>query len=378
MKIIRPETVTDSVFDTSNVAETISEYSASTVYYTGQTVRYETDHSIYESQTGAAPVVVSITVASPGVVTQTAHGLAADTPVAFSTDGTLPTGIVAGTVYYVRNPAADTYEVSATAGGSSINTSGSESGTHQVVSNPNKGNALSDVTKWVRTGPTNRWAMFDSYNQTQTSNSETIEVTLDSADRVTAVALLNIDAASFNLTMTDSVEGEIYNQTISLVDNSNVSDLYDYFFEPIIRRTDYVLTGLPVHTEPQIDLTVTNTGGTAKLGNFVMGAVRTLGATVYGAGFGLIDYSKKEFDAYGNATITERGYRKIGSFNVIVRNTDVNEIARLLALYRATPIVYIGTEEFSESFYYGFYRDQRIVVEHPQDSRLTIEIEGLV
>ena len=68
----------------------------------------------------------TITVATPGVVTWTAHGLLANDPVIFRTSGTLPTGITAGTVYYVKTVlSANTYTISATAGGSAINTTGS-------------------------------------------------------------------------------------------------------------------------------------------------------------------------------------------------------------------------------------------------------------
>lgn len=73
---------------------------------------------------------VTITIASPGVVTWTGHTLVANDPVYFKTTGALPTGLTAGTKYYVRNPATNTFEVSATSGGASINTSGSQSGTH--------------------------------------------------------------------------------------------------------------------------------------------------------------------------------------------------------------------------------------------------------
>ena len=73
---------------------------------------------------------VTITIASPGVVSWTGHGLAADTAIILNTTGALPTGLTAGTTYYVRNPAANSFELSATVGGASINTSGSQSGTH--------------------------------------------------------------------------------------------------------------------------------------------------------------------------------------------------------------------------------------------------------
>jgi hypothetical protein len=78
--------------------------------------------------------VTSISNASPAVVTYTSHGFAVNDPVVFSTSGALPTGLTAGTTYYVKTvPTADTFTVSATAGGAAINTSGAGSGTHSVT-----------------------------------------------------------------------------------------------------------------------------------------------------------------------------------------------------------------------------------------------------
>lgn len=76
----------------------------------------------------------TITIASPGVVTNTAHGLAADTPISFTTTGALPTGITANLIYYVSATGltADTFQFSTTIGGASVNTSGTQSGTHTL------------------------------------------------------------------------------------------------------------------------------------------------------------------------------------------------------------------------------------------------------
>jgi hypothetical protein len=75
---------------------------------------------------------VTITIASPGVITWTAHGFFAGVAVVFTTTGTLPTGITAGTTYYVISAGltANNFEISATQGGAAISTSGSQSGTH--------------------------------------------------------------------------------------------------------------------------------------------------------------------------------------------------------------------------------------------------------
>ena len=77
---------------------------------------------------------VTISQASPGVITKVAHGLAANDPVVFTTSGTLPTGLTAGTKYFVKTVLdADTFTVSATAGGAAINTSSAGSGTHSMT-----------------------------------------------------------------------------------------------------------------------------------------------------------------------------------------------------------------------------------------------------
>lgn len=79
----------------------------------------------------------TITIASPGVVTWTANGLALNAAISFATTGALPTGLVAATTYYVKAIlTADTFTLSATAGGTVINTSGTQSGVHTISTVP--------------------------------------------------------------------------------------------------------------------------------------------------------------------------------------------------------------------------------------------------
>jgi hypothetical protein len=77
----------------------------------------------------------TITIATPAVVTKTAHGLTLNDSVKFTTTGALPTGIVSGTTYYVISAGltADAFQVSTTIGGSAVNTSGSQSGVHTLI-----------------------------------------------------------------------------------------------------------------------------------------------------------------------------------------------------------------------------------------------------
>ncbi len=86
----------------------------------------------------------TVTIAAPGVFTHVAHDLAVGDRVSFATTGALPTGLVAGTTYYVKTvPSADTFTVAATTSGSAITTSGSQSGVHTVTGDP-----IGTTTTW--------------------------------------------------------------------------------------------------------------------------------------------------------------------------------------------------------------------------------------
>jgi hypothetical protein len=76
----------------------------------------------------------TITIAAPGVVTWTDHGLSANSTIRFTTTGALPTGLAINTTYYVKTVLSpNTFTVSASAGGAAITTSGTQSGTQTAL-----------------------------------------------------------------------------------------------------------------------------------------------------------------------------------------------------------------------------------------------------
>lgn len=100
---------------------------------------------------------VTITNASPGVVTWNSHGQANGDRVILSTTGALPTGLTAGSTYFVSNKTANTFELSATLGGASINTSSAGSGTHTAHStSTHAANLATQDGVYVKAGATNK------------------------------------------------------------------------------------------------------------------------------------------------------------------------------------------------------------------------------
>ena len=84
-------------------------------------------------------IATTITIASPAVFTvTTGNSPPTGVPVTFTTTGALPTGLVVGTVYYVKNISATTFSVAATMtdalnGTNLIATSGTQSGTQTAT-----------------------------------------------------------------------------------------------------------------------------------------------------------------------------------------------------------------------------------------------------
>jgi hypothetical protein len=86
--------------------------------------------------------IATLTIATPCVVTANVN-LADGTPITFSTTGWLPTGLLPGVTYYTKYLSGSTFNLAATSGGASINTTGTQSGTQTINSN---GMLLSSLT----------------------------------------------------------------------------------------------------------------------------------------------------------------------------------------------------------------------------------------
>lgn len=294
--IVRPIAITDVNLDSTSVSETVSAYNGATSYDTGDQVRSDSTHRIYES-----------------------------------------------------------------------------------LVDTNVGNALTDATKWLDVGPTNPWAMFDELNSSQTSAAEEIEVEFSPGGRVDVIGLLNIFATSVHITAEDATDGVVYDETFDLVSTTGIIDWLTFFTEPFEVETDKVITGLPsLYSDLTFTVTMTYAGQTVMCGGLVTGLAKVAGVTLAGASTGIIDYSRKATDDFGNTSITERGYANRGNFKVFCENGNIVAVQRLLAEFRAAPALYVGTELFATTFIYGFFRDFSIAIEQANHSYLTIELEGLI
>ncbi|MBV8061059.1 MAG: hypothetical protein JO253_05995 [Alphaproteobacteria bacterium] len=99
------------------------------------TAKYAHD-CLLTNVTVSQSATVTITIASPGVVTYTAHGIPTGVKIQLTTTGSLPTGLSASTTYFWISTGTNTGNLATTLAnaqaGTAINTSGSQSGVHTL------------------------------------------------------------------------------------------------------------------------------------------------------------------------------------------------------------------------------------------------------
>lgn len=245
------------------------------------------------------------------------------------------------------------------------------------ASNSNKPPAT-NPTWWIEVSATNRWKMFDLSNSTSTQNTDSIVVTITPGRVINGVTLIGLVAQSVRVKLTDPIDGVVYDETTNLNNNGNINNWYNYFFDPISRRTVLAATDLPAYGSAVLEITIDNTGGTAECATCVIGSIKHIGEGIeLGASVGIQDYSRKEIDDWGNYQLVKRNYSKRAKFSMAVLNTQIDALQELLASLRATPCVWIGDNNYASTVIYGFYKDFDVVINYHTVSDCNLELEGL-
>ena len=230
---------------------------------------------------------------------------------------------------------------------------------------------------WIRLAATNPWAMFSDQISDQTEKATSINVTIEPGEVINGIALFNLEGAEVTIEMDDPIDGIVYSETISLSDNTDINDWYEYYFNPISTRTDIARLDLPPYSTAEVNVTISAPSGTAKCGLLTLGYQRTVGIAENGTSVGIIDYSRKEQDSFGRSIVVQRNYSKIASYEVLMQTNRIDFVQSLLASLRTTPVTWVGSEEYGSTIIYGYYRDFDILFRNPINSPATIEVEGL-
>jgi hypothetical protein len=244
----------------------------------------------------------------------------------------------------------------------------------------NLNHGLSDPAWWLDVGPTNALAIFDSVNGTVTVHPYRIDVSQSFTGRIDSLALLNLaNAVSARVIMSTDSDGTVYDRTFALVSTAGIDDWWKYFFEDVGRKDTLLVSALPTFANPTIQVVIEGNGSSpVQCGWLSIGLAKDIGEAGYdGAQVGIVDYSRKEADAFGNFDLVERPYSKRATFRCRLQKSAVDGVHAALALYRATPVVYAASADYGATVIPGFFREFSIDIDTPLWSQVSIDIEGL-
>lgn len=251
--------------------------------------------------------------------------------------------------------------------------------THLVYESMQGGNTGHDPvpdttsTWWLPLGATNQWAMFDQYIGEFTVAPAPIVVVITPAEAFNSLSLLDI-VANLVRVVVDHLGTIYYDQTKYMKDGRNTMGWWEYYFMPLDPQKSILFENLP----PTGTITITVDG--TQVGTVLVGTMMTIGETSQGPDIGIVDYSKREVDDFGNSYIIERGFAKRYSISSIIEAGRIDYIADVLSSVRAQPVLWIADETYrwTSLVVYGFYKDWDIQFINPSHAQCNITIEGLV
>lgn len=248
----------------------------------------------------------------------------------------------------------------------------------------NPENTSSGVSaKWKPLGATRPWLMLDEFIETQTVGNDgaLLQITVP-FNRATAFALLNVEGLSAHVIVQDDQEETFFEQTYNLTRDISDFSLYEYNYSLVETKINVTATNIPMPIIGKLHIDIDpGEGSSAKLGMLVAGPEQYLGGTKYDAEIGVTDYSKKETNEFGVATLVRRSYANTASLELYLHPSRMDFISRTLKNLRATPCVWIGDNR--DNGYvcltlYGWIEDWRISCVGPNEAQVSIEIQGLI
>ncbi|WP_066723587.1 hypothetical protein [Sphingomonas pituitosa] len=232
--------------------------------------------------------------------------------------------------------------------------------THRTYESLTAGNAgndpATDPAHWLDLGPTNRWAMFDQALGTTTTTTGGIVAQLKPGTFADAIAVLDAVGATVR------VQAPGYDQ-VRVIGGDVTTALF----------LDLALAAGDTAT---VTIAGADAGAAVAVGTLLIGAQEGLGRLADEPTIGILDFSVKNTDDFGNTVPLERAWAKRMEAKSQIATAGADALLRRLATLRAKPSLWIGAAELDALTIYGFFRDFTVTLGE-QVSTCSVTIEGM-
>lgn len=237
--------------------------------------------------------------------------------------------------------------------------------------------------RWLDLGFANRWKMFDNKIGTLTTANDSITVVLQPG-RVNALGFIGVDAATVEVSLVVDAE-EVFSATYDTSDSNQVGSWYEYFYEQpqpvsslfVPDLLSAALLDVPPYGEGTLTVTFSRPGFPVSCGLMVAGMLFEVGAAQYGIETGILDFSKKERDQFGTATLQEGEYIDDISLEVEVASDRFDMVGREIRRIRATAVFWISAPGFQTFLTYGFLSEWKLTLRNTNQAFFNAKIESM-
>jgi len=254
--------------------------------------------------------------------------------------------------------------------------------------NPATDSQLTQPTRWIRMGLSNRFRVVDGVigDKAISDPGANMVFVFQLGATITNAALFGIVGESVTISVQNSSGTTIAGttQTIELGNTSSIRDWFDYFFAPVDtegvgQEPDVLFENIQGFAGNLLRVQITGSGGTG-IGEIVFGKELTIGTTQEGATIGLRDYSIKERDAFGRPIIVERPFSYYGEFDLVYPTPSTKTILKQLGAVRSIPCVFYteDMEEGADVMIFGYYVDFSVNLQVGGESYSSLNVEGLI
>lgn len=239
----------------------------------------------------------------------------------------------------------------------------------------------SDAINWLDVGPTNKWAMFDLYRNTATSQASPLTVVITPGKRVDAIALMGVQADSVTISVSVSAV-VVYTVTAGMTLHNSVS-WSGYFYGSFGYQPSFVRFDLPLFANAVITVTLTRASGNAVCGALCLGRAVDLGTVLSQARSDGLNFSTITRDAFGNATLVPRRTVPKTDQTLMVPKAQVDSLRDVRTALNAVPAVWSGLDDQDIDGYFeallilGIYKEFSLSLNNQTYATLTLQLEEI-
>lgn len=247
------------------------------------------------------------------------------------------------------------------------------------LSAPPESSAGDSSSEWLLVGPSNRFAMFDTYikNKTKSSSDFTVEITPgDIFDTVSFFGVVGVDSIRVEVLRGTDV---IYDETKSFVDENSIVDWYSYFFYQLTHREEDVFFNVPPHVDTNIRATFTGTGTGIEVGVIPLGMSQSMGVVCVDTSSNTKDYSDIEYDQFGELNEIERPVVSYNTYQIDVKKTLAKSIERKLKDLRGKNALWVGDiGDDQQLITYGRYERSPLTYSNHSIVSYSVKVRGSI